>query len=119
MGLKSLNFLQEDIHLSIKCWCVLICGLLLNINFSYAESDRQTISRYRDYEVILVAGFGNEIYRSNYFSDMKHVLENVFRLPRQQTPFLQIHLLIQMSRFSCYWSSIFVLRKKILIARLF
>ena len=39
---------------------------------------------YENYEILLVAGFGNEAYRVEYFSDMKDVLINNFGVPEDQ-----------------------------------
>ncbi len=41
-------------------------------------------TKYDDYEILLVAGFGNEKYRVEYFSDMKDVLVNNFGVPSDQ-----------------------------------
>ncbi len=45
-------------------------------------------TKLADYEIVLVAGFGNESFRAEYFSDMRFVLINVFGLPGNQ-----IHLI--------------------------
>ncbi len=44
----------------------------------------KTESELPNYEVVLVAGFGNEFFRKNYFHDMKEDLVSDFRVPESQ-----------------------------------
>ncbi len=52
--------------------------------FQNHADEQPTVLELHSYEVILVAGFGNEFFRKNYFHDMKSDLVSDFAVPETQ-----------------------------------
>ena len=53
-------------------------------NLQEQQNEQTLTTNLAKHEVILVAGFGNEFYRKNYFNDMKNDLVSDFSVPKEQ-----------------------------------